>query len=86
MKMVHDIFDKIDISRFGRQKTYNYFPVYITNTVLFRGMVSINYKILIKIVTIIFEKIAVLFSGAYPKGPYFWSWNVHICRAANYDG
>jgi hypothetical protein len=55
MKIDHTIFDKIDISRFGRYRTYNYFPVCTTYKVLFMGMISINYNILIKIVTIIFE-------------------------------
>jgi hypothetical protein len=86
MKIDFVIFDKIDISPFGHYKTYNYIPVHINYTVLFRGVVSINHKIVMKILTIIFQKIAILFSAAHLNCIYFWSWNVHIRRAANYDG
>lgn len=46
-----------------------YFHEDITYAVLFKEMVSIYYWNLIKTVTAIFKKLAILCSGAHMKGP-----------------
>jgi hypothetical protein len=48
----------------GGQRAYHYFHEDITYAVSFRKMVSTNYCKLIKIITAVFEKTAILCLGA----------------------
>jgi hypothetical protein len=77
---------RTDISCLGHQCSYHYFSDDTTYAVLFGDIITITYWNLIKNVGGIFEKIAIFCFGTHLKGPYFWSWNVHIHQALTYDG
>jgi hypothetical protein len=49
---------------------YYYFPEGTTCAVLFKEMLSINDRNLIKIITAVLEKITISFLAAHLKGPF----------------
>jgi hypothetical protein len=59
--------------KFWPQCAYNCFPEDTTCIVLFREMVSKNYRNLIKVVRALFKRVTIIFCVAHLKGPYFWS-------------
>jgi hypothetical protein len=63
------------------QIKYHYFFEDMTYVVLFKKMASIIYWNLIKTVTVIFKKIAILCFRTYLKGPWFRSCNVNSLGA-----
>jgi hypothetical protein len=72
--------NKIDISPIGLLCAYRYIAYVATCAGLFREMVSINYRNVMEIVTVVIEKTAMLIFEARLKDAFSWSWNVHIHR------
>jgi hypothetical protein len=77
---------QIHCTYFSTWKGYRYFPEDATYADLFREIISINYRDVIKIVGVVFVKIAILSLGARLNSAYFWTYIVHIDQATTYDG